>query len=104
MEVICLDGASQPRFQNAAKISLPVHNRDNLKRSCLWPVDNRVVSIPGQRPKAKGAGCHAWPDVAAQRCLGDKRARSVDRLFNAVSGSLVVNGDGGPNAEDICFG
>ena len=63
--IIALLAASLALLQDAPDISLSVHNGNDLKRGCLWPVHDSVIWIAGQRPETKGAGREVGPGMAS---------------------------------------
>ena len=44
------------------------------------------------------------PEMAAQRMIGYKRTRTVNRLFNVLGRGLAVLRNVGPDVKNICFG
>ena len=90
-------------FQYAPYISLPVQNGDNLKGSRFRPVRNGVVRMTGKRPETEGAAGEIGAGMATGGSLSDKRTPIVDRLFYAIGDLLAVDGDVGPDVENIRF-
>jgi len=80
-----------------------VQNGDNLKGSRFRPVHNGVVRITGKRPETEGAAGEIGAGMATGGSLSDKRTPIVDRLFYAIGDLLAVDGDVGPDVENIRF-
>jgi len=91
-------------LQNTTEISLSVENGNDMKRGSLWPVDDGVIWIPGQRPEAKGTCCEVGACVSSHRRFSNKRAGVEYGPFHAVRGWFAVFRDIGPDFESICFG
>ena len=62
-----------------------VQNADNLKRHRLWPVNDDVAAITGDRPETKRAGCEVGSGMPTQRSFGKERTSVINGLFYAVS-------------------
>jgi hypothetical protein len=88
-------------FQDAAQVSFPVQHSDDLERFGLWPVDNRVIRIADQSPKAQRTRRKIGAGMAAKVSLGEKSASIVDGLFYAISGIFAIVRDVGSNVEDV---